>query len=119
METTGQNGRSRSLSRITWRTTVAHHPTEDICRAVALPNTPVVNQERPARFAGRAPGVRRWGAGPGAAEDGTTMRVRRCCPVASPGREQCWSGYGPAASSSGDACCLTQPSALPCWLLTE
>jgi len=34
-----------------------------------------------------------------------------------PERVQCWSGYGPAASSSGEACCLTRPSALPSWPL--
>jgi len=38
----------------------------------------------------------------------------RAAAASPPARGQSWSGYGPSASSSGGACCLTRSSALPC-----
>jgi hypothetical protein len=105
--------------------------------ATALPNLPVLNQGGPLRGP-RAPGVRRGrrsrrapiaeqerragrddASGPGqdeSTQDGQGPR-RSSRPASAPERVQCWSGYGPAASSSGGACCLTHPSALPSWPL--
>jgi hypothetical protein len=81
---------------------------------LALPNTPVLSQERgPLR--GPAPPACGMGAGHGAPTTwlGEEQRGRmRAAAASPPARGQSWSGYGPDGSSSGGAL-LLDPSERP------